>query len=77
MVQEVGYAKLRKRGIDVIAAESPQSFIDDTPTAKLVRQVLGTLAEFDEAMTVAKLRVNESAREKRSGNAGAARATPN
>jgi DNA invertase Pin-like site-specific DNA recombinase len=56
MVQEVGYAKLRERGIDLIAADSPQSFIDDTPTAKLVRQVLGAIAEFDKAMTVAKLR---------------------
>jgi hypothetical protein len=30
---------------------------DDTPTAKLVRQVLGAISEFDKAMTVAKLRV--------------------
>jgi DNA invertase Pin-like site-specific DNA recombinase len=56
MVQEVGYAKLRERGIELIAADSPQSFIDDTPTARLVRQVLGAIAEFDKAMTVAKLR---------------------
>jgi hypothetical protein len=38
MVQEVGHAKLRERGIDLIAADNPGSFIDDTPTAKLVRQ---------------------------------------
>lgn len=56
MVQEVGYAKLRERGINLIAADSPSSFLDDTPTAKLVRQVLGAIAEFDKAMTVAKLR---------------------
>jgi NADPH-dependent curcumin reductase len=56
MVQEVGYAKLRERGIDLIAVDSPNSFLDDTPTAKLVRQVLGAIAEFDKAMTVAKLR---------------------
>jgi DNA invertase Pin-like site-specific DNA recombinase len=56
MVQEVGYAKLRERGIDLIAADNPSSFLDDTPTAKLVRQVLGAIAEFDKAMTVAKLR---------------------
>ncbi len=62
MVQEVGYAKLRERGIDLIAADNPSSFLDDTPTAKLVRQVLGAIAEFDKAMTVAKLR---GARERR------------
>jgi DNA invertase Pin-like site-specific DNA recombinase len=33
MVQEVGHAKLRERGIDLIAADSPASFIDNTPTA--------------------------------------------
>ena len=37
-----------------LAADSPRSFIDGTPTAKLVRQVLGAISEF--AMTVAKLR---------------------
>jgi DNA invertase Pin-like site-specific DNA recombinase len=56
MVQEVGHARLRERGIDLIAADNPGSFIDDTPTAKLVRQVLGAISEFDKAMTVAKLR---------------------
>jgi hypothetical protein len=36
--------------------ERLSSFFDDTPTAKLIRQVLGAVAEFDKAMTVAKLR---------------------
>jgi hypothetical protein len=40
MVQEVGFAKLRARGNILIAADSPNAFQDDTPTAKLVRQVL-------------------------------------
>src|SRR4051794_26141681 len=31
---------LKERGVDLIAAESPSSFLDDTPTAKLIRQVL-------------------------------------
>ena len=30
MVQEVGHAKLRERGIDLIAADNPGSFIDDS-----------------------------------------------
>ena len=67
MVQEVGHAKLRDRGIDLIAADNPGSFIDDTPTAKLVRQVLGAISEFDKAMTVAKLR---GARERKRREAG-------
>jgi DNA invertase Pin-like site-specific DNA recombinase len=56
MVQEVGFSLLKERGIDLIAADGPSSFLDDTPTAKLVRQVLGAIAEFDKAMIVAKLR---------------------
>lgn len=56
MVQEVGFARLSERGITLIAADSPGAFVDDTPTAKLVRQVLGAIAEFDKAMTVAKLK---------------------
>jgi DNA invertase Pin-like site-specific DNA recombinase len=67
MVQEVGFAMLQERGIDLIAADSPGSFLDDTPTAKLVRQVLGAIAEFDKAMTVAKLR---GARERRRKEVG-------
>jgi DNA invertase Pin-like site-specific DNA recombinase len=67
MVQEVGHAKLRERGIDLIAADNPGSFIDGTPTAKLVRQVLGAISEFDKAMTVAKLR---GARERKRREAG-------
>jgi hypothetical protein len=30
-------------GIDLIAADNPGSFIGDTPTVKLVRQVLGAM----------------------------------
>src|SRR5262245_18877024 len=67
MVQEVGHARLRERGIDLIAADNPGSFIDDTPTAKLVRQVLGAIFEFDKAMTVAKLR---GARERKRRDTG-------
>jgi Resolvase, N terminal domain len=67
MVQEIGHTKLRERGIDLIAADNPGSFIDDTPTAKLVRQVLGAISEFDKAMTVAKLR---GARERKRREAG-------
>ena len=41
--------------------------VDDTPTARLVRQVLGAIAEFDKAMTVAKLK---GARDRKSAEAG-------
>ena len=56
MVQEVGFAMLRDLGITLIAADSPSSFLDDGPTSKLIRQILGAVSEFDKAMTVAKLK---------------------
>ena len=56
MVQEVGFAKLQALGITLIAADSPHSFLDDTPTSKLIRQILGAVSEFDKAMVVAKLK---------------------
>jgi hypothetical protein len=56
MVQEAGYERLRSAGITLIAADEPDSFVDDSPTAVLVRQILGAVAQFDRAMTVAELR---------------------
>ncbi len=56
MVQEVGFAMLRTLGVTLIAADSPASFLDDGPTSKLIRQILGAVSEFDKAMVVAKLK---------------------
>jgi DNA invertase Pin-like site-specific DNA recombinase len=35
MVQEVFHARLRERGISLVAADSPNAFLDNTPTAKV------------------------------------------
>lgn len=56
MVQEVGYAMLKGQGIELIAADKPDAFLDDTPTATLIRQVLGAVSEFEKAMIVTKLK---------------------
>jgi DNA invertase Pin-like site-specific DNA recombinase len=56
MTQEAGHAMLRDAGIDLIAADSPTAFLDDSPTAVLIRQLLGAVAQFEKAMLVAKLR---------------------
>ena len=47
---------LRDLGVTLIAADSPSSFLDDGPTSKLIRQILGAVSEFDKAMIVAKLK---------------------
>ena len=55
IVQETGFRRLQADGITLIAADKPDSFVDDTPTAVMVRQILGAVSQFDKAMTVAKL----------------------
>jgi DNA invertase Pin-like site-specific DNA recombinase len=56
IVQETGYALLKEQGIDLIAADKPDAFLDDTPTAILIRQVLGAVSQFEKAMVVTKLK---------------------
>jgi DNA invertase Pin-like site-specific DNA recombinase len=53
MVQLAGHDMLKARGVTLIAA--PTHFVEDTPTAVLVRQVLGAVAEFEKTTLVAKL----------------------
>jgi DNA invertase Pin-like site-specific DNA recombinase len=56
IVQETGWRFLRDAGIALIAADSPEAFLDDTPTAVMIRQILGSDSQFEKAMLVAKLR---------------------
>lgn len=67
IVQETGYAMLKARGIELIAADAPDSFLSDTPTAVLIRQILGAFHQFDKAMLVQKLR---GARDRKSARLG-------
>ena len=67
IVQETGFAMLTKAGFALIAADHPDSFTSDTPTAVLIRQILGAVAQFDKTMVVDKLKV---ARDRASERAG-------
>ena len=55
LVQLAGHDMLKARGITLVAASAPTHFVEDTPTAVLVRQVLGAIAEFEKTTLVAKL----------------------
>ena len=55
MVQLAGHDLPKAKGISLVAASAPTHFIEDTPTAILVRQVLGAIAEFEKTTLVAKL----------------------
>lgn len=55
MVQEHIIADLKSHGITLISAMEPDLCIDD-PSRKLLRQIMGAIAEYDREMIVAKLR---------------------
>jgi DNA invertase Pin-like site-specific DNA recombinase len=67
IVQETGYQMLKDRGIELIAADAPDSFLSDTPTSNFIRQVLGAVAELEKAMLVNKLRGARNRKRKAEG----------
>ena len=67
IVQVTGWRYLRDADVTLIAADSPDSFLDETPTAVLIRQVLGAVAQFEKQALVAKLR---KARERKKAETG-------
>jgi len=70
MVSEVILAQLRDAGCRVISCDSGVDLIDesdDDPTRRLIRQVLGAVAEFDRRVTVLKLRAARERIRRRGG----------
>jgi DNA invertase Pin-like site-specific DNA recombinase len=55
-VQLAGHDMLKGQGITLIPASAPDFFTEETPTAVMVRQILGAVAQFEKASLVAKLR---------------------
>ena len=53
---ETGYVYLKGLGFTLISSESPESFVDDTPTSVLIRRVLSCLSDFEKNSIVEKLR---------------------
>ena len=56
IVQLTGHDFLKGLGLELIPADAPDFFTDETPTAILVRQVLGAISQFEKGSLVAKLR---------------------
>lgn len=55
MIQENILHDLKKHGVEIYSA-TDGDLLEDDPTRKLVRQVLGAIAEYDKTMTVLKLK---------------------
>jgi DNA invertase Pin-like site-specific DNA recombinase len=55
-VQLAGHDLLKARGVAIVPVDAPAYFTEDTPTAVMVRQILGAISQFEKAITVLKLR---------------------
>jgi DNA invertase Pin-like site-specific DNA recombinase len=55
-VQLTGHALLQNEGIELVPVDAPSFFTDPTPTATMVRQILGAVSQFEKACVVSKLR---------------------
>src|SRR6516225_5350179 len=51
-VQLAGHSYLKGLGVELVPTTAPDFFTEDTPTAVLVRQVLGAIAEFEKTSLV-------------------------
>src|SRR3954469_21256896 len=70
VVQLTGHDHLKSLGIALIPASAPEHFIEETPTAVLVRQVLGAIAQFEKANLVAKLKAARDRKRLATGKCG-------
>lgn len=66
-VQLVGHELLKGRGITLVPVDAPNHFEDDTPTAVMVRSILGAVSQFEKEALVLKLR---KSRDRKSAAAG-------
>jgi hypothetical protein len=65
-VQLTGHDFLKSLRVSLIPATAPDFFTEDTPTAVLVRQVLGAIAQFSETSPMALYRRQRAGPMKRS-----------
>jgi DNA invertase Pin-like site-specific DNA recombinase len=72
-VQLTGEAHLKGLGVSLIPTTAPDYFTQDTPTATLIRQVLGAVAQFEKATLVAKLRAARDRKAQETGKCGGRR----
>ena len=69
-VQLAGHDFLKSLGVTLIPATAPDFFLEDTPTAELVRQVLGAIAQFEKSSLVAKLKAARDRKKAATGKCG-------
>src|SRR6516162_9391040 len=69
-VQLTGHDFLKSLEVELIPATAPDFFTEDTPTAVLVRQLLGAIAQFEKTSLVAKLKAARDRKRAEIGKCG-------
>jgi DNA invertase Pin-like site-specific DNA recombinase len=70
IVQLTGHDYLKTLGVELVPASAPDFFTEDTPTAVLVRQVLGAIGQFEKSSLVAKLKAARDRKRATTGKCG-------
>lgn len=67
IVQITGHELLKTHDMQLIPTTTPDFFLEDTPTAVMVRQILGAVAQFEKSTLVAKLKAARDRASRRLG----------
>lgn len=69
IVAELFFRECKKRGVKVYAADTGEELVDASgdPTRKLIRQILGALAEWDKAQICKKLQLGRKRKKQETG----------
>ena len=66
-VQLTGHSMLKELGYELIPVDAPTHFLDDTPTATMIRSILGAVSQFEKAQLVSKLKAARVRKRKETG----------
>ena len=61
---ETGFQYLSSLGYTLISVDSPKTFVENTPTSVLIRQVLGCISQFQKSSIVNQLKVSRERKSK-------------
>lgn len=75
-VQMTGHELLKRLGVDLVPANAPEHFLEDTPTAVMVRQILGAVSQFEKAQLVQKLKGARARKKAATGRCEGRKAVP-
>ena len=67
VVQITGHEHLKDQGVALIPVDAPSHFTEETPTAVMVRNILGAVAQHEKAQLVAKLKAARDRKREQTG----------